>query len=66
MWISPDVDMLLRTGVSMSDGPLLWLSPYEKSRVVAIQPGHSSGAHLNLGFRFILQDVILWAGGRLE
>ena len=65
LWISPEVDVLLRTGVSTSDGPLLWVSPYTKSRVVAFQPGHSSGAHLNLGFRSVLRDAILWSGGRL-
>ena len=65
LWISPEVDVLLRTGVSTSDGPLVWVGPYDKSRVIAIQPGHSSGAHLNLAFRVILEDAILWAGQRL-
>ncbi len=66
LWISPEVEVLLRTGLSTSDGPVVWVSPYEQSRVVVIQPGHASGAHLNLGFRFVLRDAIWWAGGRLE
>ena len=66
LWISPEVDVLLRTGLSTSDGPLLWVSPYEKSRVVAFQPGHSSGAHMNVGFRNVLRDAVLWVGGRLR
>ena len=66
LWISPDVQVLLRTGLSTSDGPLLWVSPYDKARVVVFQPGHSSGAHLNLGFRTVLREAILWTGNKLE
>ena len=57
--ISPEVDVLLRTGLSTSDGPVVWVSAYEQLRVVAIQPGHTSSAQLNLAFRFTLQDAIL-------
>ena len=60
LWISPDVEVLLRTSLSSSDGPLVWVGPYRASRVIAIQPGHGSGAFYNLGFRLIVRDAVRW------
>lgn len=66
LWISDDVEVLLSTALSSSDGPLVWVGPYQAARVVVIQPGHSSSAYYNLGFRYIVRDAIRWVAGRLE
>lgn len=61
MDIATDNRVLLRTRNSTADGPLLWISNHSPARVVSILPGFGHGAHLNLAFRFIVQDAILWA-----
>jgi type 1 glutamine amidotransferase len=66
MWISPDVKVLLRTDAPASDGPVAWISPYTKSRVVYIQLGHGESAHLDPACRVPVQDAIRWTGGRLD
>ncbi len=66
LWISEEVEVLLNTGLSSSDGPLVWVGPYDKARVVVIQPGHGSGAFYNLGFRYIVRDAVNWVAGRPE
>jgi hypothetical protein len=64
MWISPDVKVLLRSDAPTSDGPVAWISPYAKSRVVYIQLGHGVTAHLYPAYRTLVQDAIRWTGGR--
>ncbi|MCC6292919.1 MAG: ThuA domain-containing protein [Bryobacterales bacterium] len=64
MWISPRVTVLLETKHPASDGPLAWVSPYEKSRVVVIQLGHGPEAHRHPGFQQLVRKAILWAAGR--
>jgi type 1 glutamine amidotransferase len=64
MWISPKATVLLRTAHATSDGPVAWISPYEKSRVVVIQLGHDRKAHENASFRRLLRNAILWTGGQ--
>ncbi len=64
MWISPDVKVLLRSDAPTSDGPVAWISPYTKSRVVYIQLGHGETAHLYPAYRVLVQDAIRWTGGR--
>ncbi len=64
LWISPKVDVLLTTTDPTSDGPVAWISPYSKSRVVFIQLGHGPEAHRNPNYQRLVQQAILWAGGR--
>jgi len=64
MWISPDVKVLLRSDAPTSDGPVAWISPYAKSRVVYIQLGHGESAHLYPAYRVLVQDAIRWTGSR--
>ena len=66
LWISDGVEVLLSTGLSSSDGPLVWVGPYRAARVVVVQPGHGSSAYYNLGFRYIVRDAIRWVAGGLE
>jgi len=65
MWISPAVKVLLKTDNPTSDGPVAWVSPYPKSRVVYIELGHDEKAHLYPAYRELVQDAIRWAGGRI-
>ncbi|MCP5116743.1 MAG: ThuA domain-containing protein [bacterium] len=63
MWFSPDVKVLLKTDHPTSDGPLVWISPYEKSRVVSIELGHGRKAHEHPSYRRLVRNAILWAAG---
>ncbi len=64
MWIAPNLQILLTTDNPTSDGPLVWLGPYQKARVVYIQLGHGSAAHLNPTYRQLVRNAIIWAAGR--
>ncbi len=66
MWMSEKNVVLLRTNNPTSDGPVAWVSPYTKSRVVAIQLGHGSLAHNNPNWQTLIRSAILWSAGRLK
>jgi len=66
MVISPKVRVLLRTTNPTSDGPVAWIGPYEKSRVVYIQLGHGRFAHENPDYQELVHRAILWAARRLD
>ncbi len=65
LWISPDNTVVLETANANSDRPICWVSAYEESRVVVVVPGHGRGAHINLGFRVLMRDAMVWAAGEL-
>lgn len=65
MWILPKVTVLLRTDNPTSDGPVAWISPYDKSRVVYIQLGHDQMAHLHPAYQILVRNAIRWAAGKL-
>jgi type 1 glutamine amidotransferase len=58
------VKVLATTAEQTSDGPLVWISPFAKSRVVFIQLGHGSEAHRDPNYRQLVRQAIAWAGGR--
>jgi type 1 glutamine amidotransferase len=64
MWLSPRIKVLLRTDEETSDGPVAWIGPYEKSRVVVIQLGHGREAHLHPDYQRLVRNAILWSAGR--
>ena len=66
MVISPKVKVLLRTTNPSSDGPVAWIGPYEKSRVVYVQLGHDRFAHENPDYQELVHRAILWAARRLD
>jgi type 1 glutamine amidotransferase len=66
MWISPAVNVILSTDEATSDGPVAWISPWQKSRVVYLELGHDRKAHLYPGNRELVHRAILWAGGKLK
>lgn len=64
MWISSDVQVLLKTNHSTSDGPVAWISPYARSRVVYIQLGHDHAAHEHPAYQLLVKNGIRWAAGK--
>jgi hypothetical protein len=64
MWISPKVTVLLATDEATSDGPVAWVSPFPKARVVTIQLGHGREAHLHPSYRRLVRNAVLWAARR--
>jgi type 1 glutamine amidotransferase len=65
MWISPRTNVLLKTAHPLSDGPVAWIGPYDKSRVVYIQLGHGRYAHENPDYQELVHRAILWSAGKL-
>ncbi len=66
MWRGPGIQPILKTGHSLSDAVIGWISPYAKSRVVAIQSGHDRKSYLNRSYRRLVRNSIVWAAGRQE
>lgn len=64
MTISPDVKPLLETDNPASEKQVAWISPYDKSRVVVILPGHDRKSHLHPGYRRLVRNAIVWAAKR--
>jgi len=62
LWISPRVEVILRTDHPTSDGPVGWIGPTRAARVVYLQLGHDRNAHLNPTYRKLVRNAILWAG----
>lgn len=64
VWHRPDVQVLLTAEHPTSDVDVAWVSPYAKSRVVYIQPGHGRESHELPWFRQLVRRAILWSAGR--
>ena len=61
LWLSDQIQVLYETNNPTSDGPVVWIGPYTKSRILVIQPGHASSAHENPDYRELLYQGIIWA-----
>lgn len=61
LWISKKIKVLYKTDNPTSDGPIMWISPYKKSRVMVIQPGHAASAHTDDNYKKLIYQSILWA-----
>ncbi len=61
LWISKEVEILYWTDNPNSDGPTVWISPFEKSKIIIIQPGHANSAHLDINYKKLIYLSILWA-----
>ena len=66
MWLSPKSTVLMETDNPNNDKAVVWIGPWTKARVVAIQLGHGAAAHQHPGYRKLVRNAILWAGGRLN
>lgn len=63
IWVSPKAKVLLETKHPESQGPVAWISPYPRARVVYIQLGHGREAHENPVYRKLVRNAIFWAAG---
>jgi len=66
VWHAPDVTVLLTSDHPTSDPDIAWVSPYPKSRVVYIQPGHGRETSEMPWYRQMVQRAVLWSARRLE
>jgi type 1 glutamine amidotransferase len=66
MWHSPKALVLMETDNPNNDKPVVWIGPWQKSRVVAIQVGHGPGAHNDPGYRRLVRNAILWTAHSKE
>ena len=64
LWISKDVKVLMETTNPNTNGPVVWVSPYPKSRVVAILLGHDHLAHEHAGFRQLIRNAVNWTASK--
>jgi len=64
VWHREDVQVLLTVSHPTSDADIAWVSPYSRSRVVYIQPGHGRETHESPWYRQLVHNAIAWAGGR--
>jgi type 1 glutamine amidotransferase len=64
LWMSPRLQVLLRTDHPLSDGPVAWTLPHPKARLAVIQLGHGREAHMNPSWRRLVRNALVWAGGR--
>lgn len=65
-WVSPRVKMLLETDHPKNERALAWIGPNEKFRVVYIQLGHGTEAHVHPIYRRLVANAIQWAAGKLN
>jgi type 1 glutamine amidotransferase len=64
VWHAPDVTVLLTSDHATSDPDIAWVSPYPKSRVVYIQPGHGRETCEMPWYRQLVQRAVLWSARR--
>lgn len=64
VWRHPGTQVLLTAEHPTSDVEIGWVSPYAKSRVVYLQPGHGRESHEQPWFRKLMHQSILWTAGR--
>jgi type 1 glutamine amidotransferase len=65
LWQAADVQPLLRTTHPASHPVVGWISPWKKSRVVYLQPGHDRHSHRHPAYRQLVRNAVLWTGGSL-
>lgn len=66
MWHSPKSQVLMETDNPKNDKPVVWIGPWRKSRVVAIQIGHGPGAHRNQAYRRLVHNAVVWAAAKQD
>lgn len=66
MWHSPKIQVLMETAHPQNDRPGIYIGPFDKARVVYIQPGHSQSTMYYPGYRKLVHNAILWTARRLD
>lgn len=60
LWISPKVDIIYKTSNPNSDGPTAWISAFNESKVIVIQPGHAESAHKDINYKNLIHRAVQW------
>lgn len=60
LWISDDVDVLLRTTAFGSESRIAWIGPSDSDRVVFIQPGHNENVLTDPKYLVLVEDALRW------
>ena len=63
-WLSPRLEVLLRTDHPLSDGPVAWTLPHPTARLAYVQLGHGPEAHLHPTWQRLVLQAVRWAAGR--
>jgi type 1 glutamine amidotransferase len=66
VWHAANVTVLLTSDHPTSDRDIAWVSPYPRSRVVYIQPGHGRETCEMPWYRHLVQRAVLWSAGRTD
>lgn len=64
VWRNPAAQVLLTADHPTSDVDIAWISPYQKARVVYLQPGHGRETHELPWYRKLVHNAIIWSAGR--
>ena len=64
MWHSDKIRVLMDTTHPENDRPAVYVGPYEKARVIYIQPGHMESTMYNPAYRKLVHNAILWTARR--
>lgn len=65
MWHSPRIKVLMETDNPLNDRPVVYIGPWEKSRVIYVQLGHGSKTHRHPSYRRLVHNAILWSAGKM-
>lgn len=65
-WVSPKVQVLMETDNPDNVKPVVWIGPWQQSRVVVIQFGHGPATHCDPGYRKLVHNAILWAAHKKD
>lgn len=65
MWHSPRIQVLMETDHPLNDRPVVYIGPGGGGRAIYIQPGHTESTLRHPGFRRLVYNAVMWAGGRL-
>jgi type 1 glutamine amidotransferase len=63
VWRNPAAQVLLTADHPTSDVDIAWISPYQKARVVYLQPGHGRETHELPWYRKLVHNAIIWSAG---
>jgi type 1 glutamine amidotransferase len=62
MFLSPKIEVLMESADPLNDGPIVYVGPHPKARVLYIQLGHSAHTMNHPGFRKLMANAVAWAG----
>jgi type 1 glutamine amidotransferase len=61
-WHAPTNKVILKTSHELTDGPMVWQSAWQPSRVITILMGHDHASHQDRHYQRLLHNAIAFAG----